>query len=271
MIYFQCFTSSTRPPHDRPKHSPIVFAVFLAWDILKIEPTHTLSLTHARTHTLWQARPLQESLAIGLGNIGAGLTRGFPISGSFSRSSENAFMDSQSSLPNLFTGLLIMFTLLFLTPLFYYLPQCALSANIIVAVLAMVDFPEAFYLWRTSKKEFGLWLLIFLVTLFESPETAIYVGLALCGAFVLFNATRAKVVFTSEGLVVVQLPGAEALSTYSNASTTEVTKTMPNSLGRHGTFMLRIEGTLSYACSFSFQVDIVLSRSQAYIQHTTTV
>jgi len=117
-----------------------------------------------------------------MGNIGAGLTVAFPISGSFSRSSENAFMDSQSSLPNLFTGLLIMFTLLFLTPLFYYLPQCALSANIIVAVLAMVDFPEAFYLWRTSKKEFGLWLLIFLVTLFETPETAIYVGLALCGA-----------------------------------------------------------------------------------------
>ena len=93
-------------------------------------------------------------------------------------------------MPNLVTGLLIMFTLLFLTPLFYYLPQCALSANIIVAVLSMVDFHEAYYLWRTSKKEFGLWLLIFLITLFESPQTAIYVGLALCGALVLFNNAK---------------------------------------------------------------------------------
>jgi MFS superfamily sulfate permease-like transporter len=210
-------------------------------------------------------------LAIGLGNIGAGLTRAFPISGSFSRSSENAFMDSQTSMPNLVTGILIMFTLLFLTPLFYYLPQCALSANIIVAVLSMVDFHEALYLWKTSKKEFCLWLLIFLVTLFESPETAIYVGLALCGAWVLFGATRAKVVFTSEGLVVVQLPGAEALSTYSNTSTTELTKSVPNSLSGHGTFTLRVEGTLSYACCFSFQVHLVLSRSQACIQHTWTV
>ena len=85
------------------------------------------------------------------------------------------------------TGLIIMFTLLFLTPLFYYLPQCALSANIIVAVLSMVDFAEPYYLWNSLKKEFCLWFLIFLVTLFESPETAIYVGLALCGALVLFN------------------------------------------------------------------------------------
>jgi MFS superfamily sulfate permease-like transporter len=171
-------------------------------------------------------------------------------------------------MPNLITGLVIMFTLLFLTPLFYFLPQCALSANIIVAVLSMVDFSEAYYLWRTSKKEFCLWLLIFLVTLFESPETAIYVGLALCGALVLFNSTRAKVAFTSESLVVVQLPGAEGVSDYLSASTTEP---VPSSLGGHGTFMLRVEGTLSYACCFSFQVHLVLSRRQAYIQHTRMV
>ena len=167
-------------------------------------------------------------------------------------------------MPNLVTGLLIMFTLLFLTPLFYYLPQCALSANIIVAVLSMVDFHEAYYLWRTSKKEFCLWLLIFLVTLFASPETAIYVGLALCGALVLFNSTRAKVAFKTESLVLVQLPGAEGVSDYLNTSTTEP---VPNSLSGHGTFMLRVEGTLSYACCFSFQVHLVLSRSQACIQH----
>ena len=127
-------------------------------------------------------------------------------------------------------------------------------------------------MWNSSKKEFCLWLLIFLVTLFESPETAIYVGLALCGAWVLFTSTRAKVAVSSESLVVVQLPGAEAVSTFSSISTTEVTKSVPNSLSGHGTFMLRVEGTLSYPCCFHFQVDIVLSRSQSYwyIQHTMT-
>jgi len=205
-----------------------------------------------------------------MGNIGAGLTVAFPISGSFSRSSENAFMDASSSMPNMITGLLIMFTLLFLTPAFYYLPQCALSANIIVAVLSMVDFVEPCYLWRTSKKDFGLWLLIFLVTLFETPETAIYVGLALCGALVLFNSTRIKVEVTSESLIVVELPGVEEVSTYWNTSATEVTKTVP-SLSGHGTLILRIVGTLSYNCAFTFQVDNVLSRSQAYNQHTSSV
>ncbi len=167
-------------------------------------------------------------------------------------------------MPNVITGLIIMFTLLYLTPLFYYLPQCALSANIIVAVLSMVDFPEALYLWRTSKKEFGLWLIIFCITLFETPETAIYVGLALCGANVLFNSTRVKVEVTSESLMVVQLPGVEAVSPSWNISSTEVTKpVLPNSLSGHGTLILRVVGTLSYNCSSHFQVDIVLSRSQA--------
>jgi MFS superfamily sulfate permease-like transporter len=199
-----------------------------------------------------------------MGNIIAGLTRCYTMSGSFSRSSENAFMDSSSSMPNVITGLIIMFTLLYLTPLFYYLPQCALSANIIVAVLSMVDFPEALYLWRTSKKEFGLWLIIFCITLFETPETAIYVGLALCGANVLFNSTRVKVEVTSESLMVVQLPGVEAVSPSWNISSTEVTKpVLPNSLSGHGTLILRVVGTLSYNCSSHFQVDIVLSRSQA--------
>ena len=119
--------------------------------------------------------------------------------------------------------------------------------------------PSGGFLFMEDVKEgiFCFWLLIFLVTLFVSPETAIYVGLALCGALVLFNATRAKVAFTSESLLVVQLPGAEALSTYSSTSTTEVTKTVPNSLSGHGTFMIRVEGTLSYSCSTSFQVDIL--------------
>ena len=164
-----------------------------------------------------------------------------------------------------------MFTLLFLTPLFYYLPQCALSANIIVAVLSMVDFAEPYHLWQASKKEFCLWLLIFLVTLFASPETAIYVGLAHCGALVLFNSTRAKVASQTERLVLVQLPGAEGVSDYMRTSTTEVTKPKPNSLSGHDTFTVRVEGTLSYACGFSFQVHLVLSRSQACIQHARTV
>jgi MFS superfamily sulfate permease-like transporter len=136
----------------------------------------------------------------------------------------------------------------------------------------MVDFAEPYYLWRTSKKEFCLWLLIFLVTLFETPETAIYVGLALCGAVVLFNSTRIKVGVTSESLIVVELPGVEAVSTYWNTSTTEVTKTvLPNSLSGHSTLILRVVGTLSYSCCSHFQVDIVLSRHQAYIPHTRTL
>ena len=74
----------------------------------------------------------------------------------------NYLFDLLAHLPNIFfiyncnsvisvcwlTGVLVLLALAFLTPLFYYIPDAALAAVIIMAVIDMIDFSMVPLLWR---------------------------------------------------------------------------------------------------------------------------
>ena len=77
---------------------------------------------------------------------------------------------------SILTALMVVLTLLFLTPLFYYLPNAALAAVIVVAVYKLLDFREARYIFRIRGAD-GLALLItFFVTLLVGVEQGIIAG-----------------------------------------------------------------------------------------------
>lgn len=72
-------------------------------------------------------------------------------------------------------ALIIALTLLFLTPLFYYLPKAVLAAIVMVAVFGLIDWEEARYLWRMDRRDFGLMALTVVAALsldIEQEETA---------------------------------------------------------------------------------------------------
>ena len=73
----------------------------------------------------------------GFGSIAAGVTGGFPVSGSLSRSSLNLLAGGLTGLSSIISGLIVLLTLLFLTPLLYHLPYPALAAAIVMAVTAL--------------------------------------------------------------------------------------------------------------------------------------
>ena len=52
----------------------------------------------------------------------------------------------------IWTGALVILALAVLTPLFYYIPQAALAAVIICAVLDMVDFSLLCQLWKVKSQ-----------------------------------------------------------------------------------------------------------------------
>ena len=49
---------------------------------------------------------------------------------------------------------MVVLTLLFLTPLFYFLPKAVLAAIIIVAVFGLVNVKEGIHLWKTNNLDF---------------------------------------------------------------------------------------------------------------------
>ena len=88
---------------------------------------------------------------MGAANIGGAFTGGFPVTGGISRSVVNVSAGSRTGMASIVTAGLIVITLLFLTPIFYYLPHAMLAAIVLVAVFNMVDFGTAVSVWRYNR------------------------------------------------------------------------------------------------------------------------
>ena len=65
----------------------------------------------------------QELIALGMANILGSMTSAYPVTGSFSRSAVNNQVGAQTQLSGMITGILLFATLLFLTPVFEFLPK----------------------------------------------------------------------------------------------------------------------------------------------------
>lgn len=145
----------------------------------------------------------QELVALGAANIAGSFFSAYPVTGGFSRTAVNAQAGAKTSLAGLITTVVIALTLLFLTPLFYYLPKAVLAAIIMTAVFGLVDVAEVKHLWHVKKADLALLSLTFVATLGLGIEEGILIGvLASLGLFV-FRTTRPHVA------VLGRLPGKD--------------------------------------------------------------
>jgi len=138
----------------------------------------------------YRIRPNQELIALGLSNIFGSFFKAYPTTSSFSRSAINAENGAKTGMASLISVIMVVITLLFLTPLFYYLPKTVLAAIIIVAVFNLINFKEAFYLWRVNKLDFWLMLSTFLATLSLGIEYGIAVGVGLSLIVLIYRTSK---------------------------------------------------------------------------------
>ena len=132
----------------------------------------------------------QELIALGGANIGGAFFQSFPVTGGFSRTAVNDQAGAKTTVASIITAILIGFTVLFLTPLFYYLPNAVLAAIIMVAVAGLFDFKEMKHLWKTDKKDLAMLLVTFVSTLLLGIEEGIAVGVVLSLVLVIYSTTR---------------------------------------------------------------------------------
>ena len=138
----------------------------------------------------YRIRPNQELLALGISNIVGSLFQSYPISSSFSRSAVNQESGAKTGMAALISVAMVIFTVLFLTPLFYYLPKTVLAAIIIVAVFGLINLREAVYLWKVNQLDFWLMLATFTGTLVLGIEFGIIVGVGLSLIVLIFRTSR---------------------------------------------------------------------------------
>jgi SulP family sulfate permease len=143
--------------------------------------------------------PDQELVALGACNLSAALTGGLPVTGGFSRSVVNFDAGAQTPAAGVLTAVGITLASLLFTPALYFLPQATLSATIIVAVLALVDFGILRRTWAYSKPDFAAAVATLLATLQLGVEAGLVVGVGVSLALYLFRTSRPHI--ASVGLV----------------------------------------------------------------------
>lgn len=109
--------------------------------------------------------PNKELVGIGLANIGASVSQGYPVTGGFSRSAVNAHAGAKTSFASIITAIMIGIMLLIFTPTVYFLPNAALAAIVLVSAVGLIDIKEIRYLFSVKKSEGFLLTFTFFGTL----------------------------------------------------------------------------------------------------------
>ncbi len=139
--------------------------------------------------------PNQELVGQGIANIVGSFSQAFPVSGSFSRSAVNLNSGAKTGMSSVFAGLIVLVTLLFLTPLLYHLPQAVLAAVIMMAVVGLVNFKAVSHAWRAHKHDGIAAVVTFVATLAFAPhlDNGIMVGAGLAVVLYLLRTMKPRV------------------------------------------------------------------------------
>lgn len=174
----------------------------------------------------------KELKALGLANVFGSLFQAYPVTGGFSRTAVNAQAGAKTNVASLITALVVGLTLVFLTPLFYYLPKAVLASIIMTAVFGLIDIKEARHLWHVSRPDFALMAITFFATLSVGIEQGILVGVASSILWFVWKTSQPHVA------VLGRLPGTDIfrnVERYPEAETFE------------GVVALRIDAPLYFA------------------------
>jgi SulP family sulfate permease len=134
--------------------------------------------------------PNQELLAFGAANLGAAFTGGYPVTGGVSRSVVNFAAGANTGLASIVTGLLVIVTVMFLTPMFYFLPQTVLAAIIITAVYKLIDVATLQRMWNYDQADAIAWIATFIGVLTLGVEKGIMLGAVIALALHLWRTSH---------------------------------------------------------------------------------
>lgn len=96
--------------------------------------------------------------------------------GSFSRSAVNYMAGCKTAVSNIVMALVLLLTLVAITPLFKYTPNAVLASIIIAAVLGLIDIEAVILLWKIDKFDFLACMGAFFGVIFVSVEIGLLIA-----------------------------------------------------------------------------------------------
>jgi len=148
--------------------------------------------------------PNQELVAHGPANIFSGLFGGFLVVGSLSKTSVATAAGARSQVANIVAAIFCLFTLLWLTPLFRNMPQPALAAIVIAAMLHLTKPKYLQELFTRSPWSFANTVIVIVAELTLGVLQGIALGVVLSLLILVYRTSHPR------GAVLGQLPNTEA-------------------------------------------------------------
>jgi len=202
------------------------------------------SVAAARTYATkhgYEVDANQEMIALGAANLGAGISQGFVVDGSLSKTAASDGAGAKSQMTSIIVAVMVLITLVALTPLFHDLPEATLGAVVIHAVWHLIDFPKLRAYYYIKRIDFWAAMVAMVgVLLF-----GILAGLLLAIFVSLFGLLiRAKQTHTA---TLGKLPGE---TVYRDVERHPEAKTYP------GLFIFRFDGPLFFANEPNFRSEV---------------
>jgi SulP family sulfate permease len=180
----------------------------------------------------YEIDPNRELVGLGVANVASGLFGGYAVTGGFSRTAVNDSAGARTPLASLITTALILLTIAFLTPLFTSLPQAALGAIIIVAVVNLIDVKQARHIVAVKRSDLIGLTIAFVATLLLGIEVGILI--AVVASMLVVFARMSKPHTATLG----RIPGSTSFRNVRRFSEVETTP---------GVRVLRMDAAMSFA------------------------
>ncbi len=188
----------------------------------------------------------KELFALGALNVVGSIFRSIPVSGSFSRSAVGDQAGGRTAMTNVVAAIVIAFTLLFLTPLFYYLPIPVFASIIMVAAFGMIDYRELRFLIKTKAIDGGIAILTFATTVVLGITEGVLIGVAASVVAIMYRISRPNVA------ILGHLPGSRSFRDLRHYPSAEAVE---------GVLLIRVDASFSFA-NAEFLRDLLLKESQ---------
>jgi SulP family sulfate permease len=180
----------------------------------------------------------KELVGLGVANVAGAFFQAYPTTGGFSRTAVNAEAGAKTNVAGIISAAVIALTLLFLTPLFYYMPNAILASIVMVAVAGLIDWKEAMYLWRVDRRDLALMALTFVATLALGIEEGILAGVIVSLVAIIYQSA------TPHTAIMGRLPDS---TTYRNL------KRSPDAITRADVMIVRMDAALYFANVSTFK------------------
>jgi len=219
----------------------MLFPLSLTICIISFIESLAIAKTIEAKQKSYRVVPNQELLALGITKIGGAFFQSYPTTGSFTRSAVNEQSGARTAMSSVITAALVSIILLFFTPLFYYLPKALLASVVIVAVIGLIDYREARFLWRNDRQDFTVLMVTFAATLTLGIQDGVIFGLLLSIALMLYRNSKPHLA------VLGRIPGTSA---YRNV------QRFPNAIQDERVLVVRFDNQLYFGNANYFRDSI---------------